>query len=286
MAEWWYDNIVEPGKQPMLFCLLAFVVTFLATRTITRMIRAGIGPFSNNVSASGVHVHHAVPGIILLSVGALTGIRSNDPPWQEIAGVLIGIGMSLILDEFALILHLQDVYWAEEGRVSVELIGLTAASLGLLMIGFSPFGVDELTLGDLTLRIGLITATALHGALILVCVLKAKYRTALISCFIPLVAWVSAARLARPNSWWARRFYGPKRLSRATARAQRFDERWDPRWAWVSDLIAGSPSVPDPPPPPAVVAPPPPEHLHGQVHAHGGELEPERVRGPESPAAH
>ena len=268
----------------MLFCLFAFVVTFLITRTITRMIRAGKGPFRNNVSASGVHIHHAVPGIILLIIGALTGIRSNDFPWQEIAGVMIGIGMSLILDEFALILHLQDVYWAEEGRVSVELIGLTAATLGLLMIGFSPVGVDELTIGDLSLRLGLITATALHGLMILICVLKAKYRTALFSCFIPLIAWISAMRLARPKSWWARRLYGPNRMAKAAVRAQRFDERWDPRWSWVSDLIAGSPTIPDPTPPAPVTAAPP-EHHHGEGRQER-DLDAERVRGPEFPAAH
>ena len=213
MGQWWYDNIVEPGKQPLLCCLLAFVVTFLITRAITRMIRAGVGPFRNNVSASGVHVHHAVPGIILLIIGALVALRSDDFPWQEVAGVMIGIGMSLILDEFALILHLQDVYWAKEGRVSVELVGLTAATLGLLMIGFSPFGVDDLTIGDFSIRLGLISGVALHGLLILVCVLKGKYRAALISCLLPLIAWVLAIRLARPTSWWARKFYGPQRAT-------------------------------------------------------------------------
>ena len=49
-GDWWYDNIIEPGKLPMLLCLAAFVVTFILTRVITRMIRAGIGPFKNNVS--------------------------------------------------------------------------------------------------------------------------------------------------------------------------------------------------------------------------------------------
>jgi hypothetical protein len=260
VSQWWYDNIVEPGKQPLLCCLLAFVLTFLITRTITRMIRAGVGPFRNNVSASGVHVHHAVPGIILLIIGALVALRSDDFPFQEVAGVLIGMGMSLILDEFALILHLQDVYWAKEGRVSVELVGLTAATLGLLMIGFSPLGVDDLTIGDLSIRLGLISGVALHGLLILVCVLKGKYRAALISCLLPLIAWVLAIRLARPTSWWARKFYGPQREARALERAKNFDRRWDPRWAWLSDLIAGSPTVPDPPPASPVLTPPP-EHV-------------------------
>ena len=73
-GDWFYDNIVEPGKLPLLLCLGAFVVTFILTRVITRMIRAGVGPFKNNVSASGLHIHHAVPGILLLILGALMAI--------------------------------------------------------------------------------------------------------------------------------------------------------------------------------------------------------------------
>jgi hypothetical protein len=67
-------------------CFAAFVVTFVATRDITRMIRAGRGPFHDDVSSSGVHIHHAVPGIILLITGAfwvsdfVAGKRSEPDP--------------------------------------------------------------------------------------------------------------------------------------------------------------------------------------------------------------
>ncbi len=247
MSEWWYDNIVEPDKLPLLLCLAAFVATFILTRVITRMIRAGIGPFKNNVSAGGVHIHHAVPGIILLSFGALMSLRSPSSPWFEIAAITVGVGMSLILDEFGLILHLEDVYWSDEGRISVEMIGLTAACLGLFMLGFSPLGVDDLTVGDISGRITLLSGLVVHGFLVLICLLKGKYRAALISLFIPVVAWVSAFRLGRPHSWWGRRRYRGKKLDRATARARKFDQRWDPRWRWLSDTIAGKPSEPDPP---------------------------------------
>lgn len=246
VSEWWYDNIIEPEKLPIFLSLVAFLVTFTITRLITRMIRAGVGPFRNNVSSSGIHIHHAVPGIILLIVGAFMAIRSPSSPWLEIAAVAVGIGTSLILDEFALILHLDDVYWAREGRVSIELVGLTAACLGLLVLGASPLGVDDLTVGDVTIRLTVMVGLALHGLIILICVLKGKFRSALIGVFIPLVAWVTAVRLARPGTWWARRFYGPKRQAKALARADRFDDRWEPRWHWLSDLIAGAPSRPDP----------------------------------------
>src|SRR5690242_14005420 len=179
MGQWWYDNIVEPAKLPLLLCLLAFVVTFLLTRLVTRMIRAGVGPFRNNVSAGGLHIHHAVPGIILLILGALMALRLPESPWFEIAAVLVGIGTSLVLDEFALILHLEDVYWANEGRISVEMSGLAAACIGLALLGFSPLGVDDLTVGDVRIRITLLVGVLIHGALLLVCVFKGKYRSAL-----------------------------------------------------------------------------------------------------------
>lgn len=244
MGEWWYDNILEPAKLPLLLCLVAFIVTFLATRVITRLIRAGIGPFRNNVSSGGVHIHHAVPGIILLILGALMALRLPESPWFEIAALLVGIGMSLVLDEFALILHLQDVYWANEGRISVEMIGLAAACIGLALLGFSPLGVDDLTLGDIHIRLTLLTGVLIHGALLLVCVVKGKFRSALIGCFVPLVAWFSAVRLARPGSWWARHRYGDRKRERCEQREAAFDEKWDPRWQWLSDVIAGAPDPP------------------------------------------
>ena len=245
-GDWWYDNIIEPGKLPLLLLFAAFVVTFVLTRVITRMIRAGIGPFKNNVSDSGLHIHHAVPGIIALIIGALMAVRGPDSPWIEVAGVICGVGMSLILDEFALILHLEDVYWSDEGRISVELTGLTVACIGFVMLGTSPLGVDDMTVGELSIRITVITGLVINALLIITCLLKGKYRAALISCFVPLVAWFCGIRLARPTSWWARRFYRGKRMARAVRRAEKFDGHWDSKARWLSDLIAGAPSEPDP----------------------------------------
>jgi hypothetical protein len=33
-----------------------------------------------------------------------------------------------------------------------------------------------------------------------------------------MVWWIAACRLAHPSSWWARRFYGPKKMQRAIDR--------------------------------------------------------------------
>ena len=126
---------------PLLVCFGAFVTTFVTTRTITRMIRAGKGPFHDNVSDSGVHVHHAAPGIILLIAGAFiaVGTSGSESGWTTLAAALVGVGTSLVLDEFALILYFRDVYWADEGRISVEMVSLAVGCLGLAVVGLTPF---------------------------------------------------------------------------------------------------------------------------------------------------
>lgn len=69
MGHWFDRNIVEPGKLPLLLAPAAFVLTFAVTRVVTRMIRAGKGPF-RNITPGGLHVHHGVPGVVLSIVGA------------------------------------------------------------------------------------------------------------------------------------------------------------------------------------------------------------------------
>jgi hypothetical protein len=234
---------------PLLVCFGAFVITFLTTRTITRMIRAGRGPFHDNVSDSGMHIHHAVPGIILLVAGAFlaVGATGSGSGWEIVAAVLVGAGTSLVLDEFALILHLQDVYWADEGRISVEMVSLAMGCLGLAVVGLTPFDFSGFEGGfESALIVGAIVAAIL--GLIVVSVMKGKYKLALFGAFIPACALVAAMRLARPESRWAKRRYGPEKLARAKARTAWYDERFGPATAWVSDFVAGRPSEPDPAP--------------------------------------
>jgi hypothetical protein len=248
MSHWFHHDIVAAGKLPLLVSFAAFVVTFACTRLVTRLIRAGRGPFKN-VSAGGVHIHHSTPGIILLTVGAFASIGAPPrEPWRELAGLLIGIGTSLVMDEFAMILHLEDVYWSSEGRVSVEMVSLTIACLGFVLVGSAPFGITGIGQVELTVRIGAIAGYAVNGALVVGCLLKGKYRTGLFGIFVPAVSLIGAVRLARPTSRWAKRFYDDKRVERATLRHQKFDARWDPVWDWFSNLIGGKPSEPDPTP--------------------------------------
>jgi len=247
VASWFREEIIDSDRLALFLTFLAFIVTFVATRLITRMIRAGRGPFKDNVSDSGLHIHHAVPGIILLIVGAVMSVGTGSvSPFAEIAAVLVGIGTSLVLDEFALILRLRDVYWAQEGRMSVEMVALAVGATGLALVGVNPFDFSG-DAGD-TAKIALSAVGLLgHFALVVICVLKGKYPMALFGTFIPGFSWIGAIRLARPTSRWANRFYRPAKLAKATARAAKHDDRWDPITGRLSDLIAGRPSEANPP---------------------------------------
>jgi hypothetical protein len=244
MHGWWQQDVVDSGKWPLMLCFVSFVLTFLLTRLITRLIRAGHGPFGNVVTASGTHIHHAVPGLILLVVGSFVAVGSATAGigvWFGIAAVMIGAGVSLVLDEFALILHLQDVYWSNEGRLSVNLVSLTAAYLGFALTGLSPIGVDNVGDGEFVFRLGAVAAIVLHASLVLACVLKGKYRLSVLALPIPAVAVAGAVRLARPGSVWARRWYSPARAARARERATRFDDRWRPAIDRWDSLLGGVP---------------------------------------------
>jgi hypothetical protein len=240
---WWERNVVEPEKLPLLLLIVAFIVTFIVTRVITRSIRAGRGPF-RDVKSEGVHLHHSVPGIILLTIGAVVAVGvPSDGPWRALAGIVIGIGASLVFDEFAMLLHLDDDYWQAEGRQSVQAVGLVAACLAFWAIGFAPLGVNGMGALELRVRYGVLIVVAATGAAVVVCALKGKYRLALVALFLWPVAVAGAIRLARPGSPWDRRRYAgsPEKRARARGRAAAFDDRWHPMWSWLGNLVAGAP---------------------------------------------
>ncbi|MEV6262980.1 hypothetical protein AB0M42_19850 [Streptomyces sp. NPDC051784] len=243
MGHWLQQNIVEPGKLPLLLALAAFVLTFAVTRMVTRMIRAGKGPF-RNITPGGVHVHHVVPGVVLTVVGGFGAVASGRHGVAAgVLAVVFGIGAGLVLDEFALILHLDDVYWTEEGRQSVEVVVLTASLVLLVLAGFSPLGVDQLSGEQQQNRLGVVTTYVLNFGLVLVSLFKGKARMAVIGTLIPFVALIGALRLARPTSPWARRFYPRRHRARARAvlRAYHHDVRWAGPRRRFQDLIGGAP---------------------------------------------
>ena len=248
LSEWWQHEVVNGYKGPLLLSFTAFVVTFLTTRTITRLIRAGKGPF-HDVSSGGVHMHHSTPGIVLLIVGGFTGVGS--PPlsvWTYVAGLFVGVGASLVLDEFAMIFRLQDVYWSQEGQLSVNVVTLAAACVGLATVGVSPVKVNDLPDDIAAVRYAAVLVLLVNFAMVAITALKGKYPTALLGVFISPIAWVAAVRLARPTSPWARWRYDPQKCARAQRRAATFDDRWAPVRRHWDDFIGGTPTLADPNP--------------------------------------
>ncbi|MZE77872.1 hypothetical protein [Streptomyces xinghaiensis] len=243
MGDWWYRNIVEPGKLPLLLSLAGFVTVFLITRGITRMIRAGRGPF-RNVGTGRVHIHHMVPGIVLAAVGGFGMAAIADESGGAAAMALVfGAGMGLVMDEFALMLYLSDVYWSQQGRASVEAVMLTAAAVGMVLLGALPVGVDDVSESEQDNRAVLALTVALHFLIVVTSFAKGKMRLGVIGIFLPPVALTAAVRLARPDSPWAHRFYseGSRRRRRATKRARRHDARWGGVSAKAGNLLAGKP---------------------------------------------
>ena len=192
-------------------------------------------------TGGGLHIHHLVWGIVLLMVSGFLGFALQpESPWMDVLAVLFGVGMGLTLDEFALWLHLQDVYWSDEGRQSVDAVVIALAFGGLVVLGLSPLDVADR--GESTAVIaGLM---AVHVAYCVVCILKGKIWLGLIGLFVPLLGLAGMVRVAKPRSPWARRFYAPgsRRLERARARYARLERRRHR----LMDAVAGAPSEPDP----------------------------------------
>lgn len=249
------DHVYEANKEPLLFMFVAFIITFALVRLYTRLARTR-GWGSGNVG--GVHMHHMVPGIILMSIGgglAFTQFNDNGV-FLCAAGILFGAGGALTLDEFALVLHLKDVYWTEEGRTSVDAMLIGVAAAGLLLVAAVPTKENtgiRLELGDFELSIGVWLALTVNVALVAITFLKKKPLLGTVGIFVILVSLFTAIRLAKPGSPWARWFYDPERGSarlrawreRRRARSERrYTVGWSGRFErWFSDLVGGAPTL-------------------------------------------
>ncbi|MDI2127977.1 hypothetical protein [Yinghuangia seranimata] len=226
----------NPVRHAIGWMVLAFILTFLLTRTITRMIRAGKGPF-RNIGGGGVHVHHQVFGIFMMLIaGAAEFAYEPGGVARGILAALFGAGAALTLDEFALWVYMDDVYWSAEGRKSVNAV-LGAAGIGLLlMLGANPFDIgpgDSVPVAFFVIAINLAFALA--------AIFKGKVSTGLIGILVPFVAMVGTARIAKPDSPWARWRYpeGSRKREKALRRFPPGERTW---WDRFKDLVAGAPT--------------------------------------------
>ena len=117
-------HIEAAGKEIHFLILVSFAVTFGFIRTSAHLIRAQVSWWPGNVQTKGgTHIHHLVWGILLLLTTGYLGLAVDlGSPWLELTAICFGIGMGLTLDEFALWLNLEDVYWTSKGRQSIVVL--------------------------------------------------------------------------------------------------------------------------------------------------------------------
>ena len=210
-------EVVDAGELPALLLLIAFGVTFGVTRFITHSIRSDRFSWLGNVEAGDTHIHHLVWGIVLLLVSGLLAVAVQPP--LEVTAIVFGIGAALTLDEFALWLHLDDVYWSEQGRQSIDAVIVFAIVSGFMVLGAYPVSFDD-SGGGLGEVLSVVVSLAIGWVFVIICFLKGKLIWGVLGLYIPPIAIVTACRLARPNSWWARRKYDeqPDKLERSKHR--------------------------------------------------------------------
>jgi hypothetical protein len=260
VGRWFSHDIVDRGRLPLLCCLLAFILTFFVTRTFVRFIRhrAEAGRSTRwwqprNVHVGGVHIHHVTFGVVLVMISGLTLVTlsvDGQEPEFTVSAIIFGIGAALVLDEYALILHLSDVYWEEDGRTSVDAVFAAVAVAGLLIMGLHPLmfflpiwhGADSVML-----RAAVGSGMALTLPLAVVVVLKGKVWTGLLGMFIVVLLVIGAIRLSRPHAPWARWRYTtqPDKMRRAIERERKWRRPVVQAKLWLQCAIAGTPRLPD-----------------------------------------
>ena len=126
---------VSTRENSMFNLLTSFVTTFIAARAITTGLRRRrtLGPF-RNVTLGRRHIHHFVPGIILAFAAGAAAIVTRDEDIEPLLAIPFGMGMGLTLDESALLLELDDVYWTEEGVISVQIALAVTALLAAVAL--------------------------------------------------------------------------------------------------------------------------------------------------------
>ena len=129
-------RVVSTRENSTFNLLTSFAATFILARSVTYLLRErrSFGPF-RNFRVGHRHIHHYVPGIILAFASGTGAILTRNERLEPWLAVPFGVGMGLTLDESALLLELEDVYWSREGLLSVQVTLTVAAMLGALALG-------------------------------------------------------------------------------------------------------------------------------------------------------
>jgi len=241
ISDFWNDQLVEHDRQFLFLVLVGFVGSFAFIRLSTRLMRSPRVPWwpGSIVSDSGVHLHHLVFGIVTMMVAGTLGFAGfTTGIWYELCAVAFGVGAGLTIDEFALWVHLDDVYWAREGRSSVDAAVIGVAVIGLLLVGTRPFEIETgSTVAAIATTIGVLLAIALVGT----CFAKQRMLHGGLGIIFGFLAIYGAARIGKPASPWARRFYAERNPAKQAKSEARFapGRRTDRFKEKVRDLLGG-----------------------------------------------
>jgi hypothetical protein len=241
ITDFWNDQLVEHGRQYLFLVLAGFVGSFGAIRLSTRLMRSPKVPWwpGSIVSDGGVHVHHMVFGIVvMMAAGVLSFALVDVGFWYEASALLFGIGMGLTVDEFALWLYVDDVYWAKEGRASIDATLIAVAAMGLILLGAAPFEVDSDSAWDLIISL---VVLGVQIWVVGVCFLKQRLFHGSVGLFFPPLAIYGAWRIGKPDSPWARRLYGERRPKKQAKAEHRFrpDRRTEHLKERFRDMVGG-----------------------------------------------
>ncbi|MFL5873912.1 MAG: hypothetical protein ACJ75T_10650 [Solirubrobacterales bacterium] len=239
-----YNRIAEHELQGLYLVLIGFILSFAFIRMSTRLMRSPKVPWwpGSIVSDSGVHLHHLVFGIVTMMIAGAGGFAAfGNSPWTEICAFAFGIGAGLTIDEFALWVYLDDVYWAEQGRSSIDATVIAAAAMMLALLGFTPFTIED---GSIESILGTALSALLVFLLVAICFLKGRILHGTIGFFVFPIALYGACRLGKPHSAWARRRYGARRPKKQTQAEERFppDRRTERFKNAFRDMVGGKPS--------------------------------------------
>jgi len=242
-ADLWQHQLVDHGRQGIFLVLIGFLGSFAFIRMSTRLMRSPRVPWwpGSVVSDSGVHLHHLVFGIVtMLAAGAVGFSLLGESPGFEVCAALFGIGAGLTVDEFALWVHLEDVYWAEEGRSSIDAAVIAVAGMGLVLLGARPFEVGGDSFGAALGSVALALAVVL---VVFVSFTKGRVLHGTVGFFAWPVAAYGAVRIGKPGSAWAKRRYGERRPDKQAKAEDRFrpDRRTERFKERFRDVVGGRP---------------------------------------------
>ena len=212
------DEVIRAGFRPGQMVLLAFLVMFGCVRGYAHLVRRGMG--FGNLTIGKTRIHHMVPGIFLLLIAGFIAV-ALDPqmPWflWWLLPAMFGCGAALVLDEYALWLNLRDVYWAEEGRRSIDAVIVAAALAGMVALG-APFWGRVISGADPAGGALIVAYHAVSFVSAVMCLLKGKLTTGVVGFLLWPVGLIGAIRLAEPNSIWARHLYDAEKRRRSRER--------------------------------------------------------------------